>query len=73
MIRARIYDSIYWKEECFALNSASIIDKAIELDYIGGTFANLKPTKFLCLTLKLLQLQPSREIIMEYLRADEFK
>ena len=73
MIRARIYDSPYWKEHCFALNSATLIDRAIALDYIGGTYANQKPTQFLCLALKLLQLQPEREIILEYLRADEFK
>ncbi|KAM0754574.1 PRP38-domain-containing protein [Meredithblackwellia eburnea MCA 4105] len=73
VIRSRIYDSIYWKEHCFALNSATVIDNAIKLDYIGGTYANQKPTEFLCLVLKLLQLQPEREIILEYLRAEEFK
>ena len=61
------------EEHCFALNSASIIDNAIKLDYIGGTYANQKPTEFMCLVLKLLQLQPEREIILEYLRAEEFK
>lgn len=73
MIRSRIYDALYWKEHCFALNSASFIDNAIALKYIGGTFANTQPTEFLCLVLKLLQLQPEREIVLEYLRADEFK
>jgi pre-mRNA-splicing factor 38A len=73
VIRARVYDCNYWKEHCFALNSASIIDNAIKLKYIGGTFANTQPTEFMCLALKLLQLQPEKEIIMEYLRADEFK
>ncbi|KAL8287091.1 hypothetical protein RQP46_004097 [Phenoliferia psychrophenolica] len=73
VIRARIYDSPYWKEHCFALNSASLIDNAIGLEYIGGTYANQKPTEFMCLVLKLLQLQPEREIILEYLRAEEFK
>jgi pre-mRNA-splicing factor 38A len=36
-------------------------------------YGNQKPTEFLCLTLKLLQLQPEKEILMEYLLAEEFK
>lgn len=45
------------------------------LTYIGGTYSLTKPTPFLCLLFKLLQLQPSREIVLEYLRpgGDEFK
>ncbi|KAM0788490.1 hypothetical protein ACM66B_001622 [Microbotryomycetes sp. NB124-2] len=73
VIRARVYESIYWKEHCFALNAATLIDNAIKLTYIGGTYANTRPTEFMCLSLKLLQLQPEREIILEYLRAEEFK
>ncbi|BGP23450.1 hypothetical protein JCM10295v2_002346 [Rhodotorula toruloides] len=73
VIRKRVYDTLYWKEHCFALNSATIIDRAVELKYIGGTYANTRPTEFMCLVLKLLQLQPEREIVLEYLRAEEFK
>jgi pre-mRNA-splicing factor 38A len=61
------------KEHCFALTAETLIDKAVELKYIGGTYGNTRPTEFLCLALKLLQLQPGREIILEYLRAEEFK
>jgi pre-mRNA-splicing factor 38A len=54
--------------------AASIIDKAIELRTIGGVYGgNQKPTDFLCLLLKLLQIQPEKEILLEYLQADEFK
>ncbi|BGP14316.1 hypothetical protein JCM10213_004443 [Rhodosporidiobolus nylandii] len=73
VIRQRVYDTMYWKEHCFALNSATIIDRAVELSAVGGTYANTRPTEFMCLVLKLLQLQPEREIILEYLRAEEFK
>ncbi|GAA5957185.1 hypothetical protein JCM3765_005432 [Sporobolomyces pararoseus] len=73
VIRQRVYDTLYWKEHCFALDAASIIDKAVELNHVGGTYANTRPTEFMCLVLKLLQLQPEREIILEYLRAEEFK
>ncbi|KAJ8481422.1 hypothetical protein ONZ51_g5998 [Trametes cubensis] len=73
VIRNRIYESAYWKEHCFALTAETIIDKAIELKAIGGVYGNQKPTEFLCLLLKLLQIQPEKEILLEYLQADEFK
>ncbi|GAA5914466.1 PRP38 family protein [Sporobolomyces salmoneus] len=73
VIRQRVYDTLYWKEHCFALDAASVIDKAVELNHVGGTYANTRPTEFMCLVLKLLQLQPEREIVLEYLRAEEFK
>ncbi|ESK96826.1 pre-mrna-splicing factor 38a [Moniliophthora roreri MCA 2997] len=73
VIRNRIYESSYWKEHCFALTAESLIDKAIELKCIGGVYGNQRPTEFLCLLLKLLQIQPEKEILIEYLQADEFK
>ncbi|PPQ63173.1 hypothetical protein CVT24_005718 [Panaeolus cyanescens] len=73
VIRNRIYESTYWKEHCFALTAESLIDKAIEVKYIGGVYGNQRPTEFICLLLKLLQIQPEKEILVEYLRADEFK
>ena len=36
-------------------------------------YGNNKPTEFICLLLKLLQIQPEKEILLEYLQADEFK
>ena len=60
ILRDRIYNSTYWKRDCFALTAETVVDRAVELDYIGGTYGgNGKPTPFLCLILKLLQLQPS--------------
>ena len=53
--------------------AASLIDKALELKCIGGVYGNQRPTEFLCLLLKLLQIQPDKEILIEYLQADEFK
>jgi pre-mRNA-splicing factor 38A len=43
------------------------------MKYVGGVYGNQRPTEFLCLLLKLLQVQPEKEILVEYLRADEFK
>jgi len=50
-----------------------LIDKAIELRCIGGVYGNQRPTEFMCLLLKLLQIQPEKEILIEYLQANEFK
>ncbi|KAH6918807.1 PRP38 family-domain-containing protein [Coprinopsis sp. MPI-PUGE-AT-0042] len=73
VIRNRIYESLFWKEHCFALTAETLIDKAIESKYIGGVYGNQRPTEFVCLLLKLLQIQPEKEILIEYLRAEEFK
>jgi pre-mRNA-splicing factor 38A len=67
-VRDRITDSYYWKEQCFGLNAATLCDRAAELTALGGTYGVAeKPTPFLCLAFKLLQLNPEREIILEYL------
>ncbi|XP_004348268.2 pre-mRNA-splicing factor 38A [Capsaspora owczarzaki ATCC 30864] len=74
ILRERIVEDAYWKEHCFALTAESVIDKAVELAYVGGTFGqHVKPSPFLCLTLKLLQLQPSHDIIMTYIENTDFK
>jgi len=75
-VRDRIVDSYYWKEQCFGLNAATLLDRAVELTFIGGTYGVAqKPTPFLCLAFKLLQITPDKEIIMFYLEqgGEEFK
>lgn len=74
IIRTRIYDSRYWKEDCFALSAELIVEKAIEMRYIGGVYSgNIKPTPFLCLILKMLQIQPEKDIIIEFIRQEDSK
>lgn len=74
IIRAKIYACAYYKESCFALNAKTIIDKAVELKSIGGTFGgSRKPTPFLCLLLKLLQINPDKEIIRKYIEQEDYK
>ncbi|KAJ3353706.1 hypothetical protein HDU83_006423 [Entophlyctis luteolus] len=73
IIRSRIFDSLYWKEHCFGLSAESIVDKAIDLKYVGGQYGNQKPTEFLCLILRLLQLQPDKSIIAVYLQNEDHK
>jgi pre-mRNA-splicing factor 38A len=73
-VRERITESYYWKEQCFGLNAATLCDRAADLKFIGGTTGITgKPTPFLCLAFKLLQLVPEKAIILEYLnfKADD--
>jgi pre-mRNA-splicing factor 38A len=70
--RQKIYDSRYWKEECFGLNAVNVVEKAAALKAVGGCYgANQKPTHFLCLLLKLLQIQPDESIIQEILLLED--
>jgi pre-mRNA-splicing factor 38A len=74
IIRSRIYDSQFWKESCFALTAELMVDKAMELRFIGGVYGgNIKPTPFICLVLKFLQIQPEKDIVIEFIKNEEFK
>jgi pre-mRNA-splicing factor 38A len=67
--RQRIYDSRYWKEECFGLTTAHVLEKAAVLSSMGGW-----PHHLLCLLLKLLQLHPEHEMIRRaFCDQNEFK
>lgn len=71
--RERIFESIYWKENCFGLDTEGLMVLAAKLDHVGGTFSNQKPTPFLCLTLRLLQLQPEEDVLLEFISQEDFK
>ncbi|CAM9356083.1 unnamed protein product, partial [Chrysoparadoxa australica] len=72
--RNKIYGNRYWKEHCFGLTAETLVDKAIEIKYLGGVYGGIaKPTEFLCLVLKTLQLQPEKDIILEYIKNEDFK
>lgn len=74
IVRVKIYNDAYWKEFCFGLTTESVIDQAAKLDYVGGTYGGRRrPAKFLCLFLKLLQIQPDEDVVLEYIRQPELK
>jgi pre-mRNA-splicing factor 38A len=76
-VRERIVDSYFYKEQCFGVNEADIVDRVVAyVDFIGGTYGSTqKPSPFLCLAFKLLQLAPSDEILKEYIEygGEKFK
>eukprot|EP01130_Rhizamoeba_saxonica_P000787 TRINITY_DN10701_c0_g1_i1.p1 TRINITY_DN10701_c0_g1~~TRINITY_DN10701_c0_g1_i1.p1 ORF type:complete len:431 (-),score=84.28 TRINITY_DN10701_c0_g1_i1:15-1286(-) len=72
IVRSRIFASPYWNEECHDLTIETIIDKAMDLKALGGTYGgNKKASPFLCLLLKMLQLQPEKEITVEFINNEE--
>jgi pre-mRNA-splicing factor 38A len=72
--RIRIRECRYWKEHCFGLNAERLVDKAIDLRCIGSMAGdNNRPTPFICLLFKMLQLMPNLEIISEFIHNEEFK
>ena len=74
ILRNRVFNCYYWKDKCFGLTSETIIDKALELKYIGGmNHSSNQPTDFICLFIKMLQLNPSEEIVDEYLSDPDLK
>ncbi|KAK1279260.1 hypothetical protein QJS04_geneDACA004507 [Acorus gramineus] len=74
IVRSKIYQNTYWKEQCFGLTAETLVDKAMELDHLGGTFGgNRRPTPFICLVMKMLQIQPDKEIIVEFIKNDDYK
>ncbi|KAH7649781.1 putative PRP38 pre-mRNA splicing factor family member [Cryptosporidium bovis] len=74
IMRDKVFSCFYWKSECFGLDSVTIMDKAVVLDYVGTTYGGeRKATPFLCLIVKLLQIKPSIEILREYINNPKFK
>ena len=60
---------------CLRVSVAELlVDKAMELDSVGGVYgANVQPSNFLCLVLKMLQIQPSKDIIIEFIKNPDYK
>lgn len=51
-----------------------LVDRAMELDHVGGHYSsNIKPTPFICLVLKMLQIQPSKDIVIEFIKNPDYK
>ncbi|CAL4074717.1 unnamed protein product, partial [Meganyctiphanes norvegica] len=75
-VHSKAYSSFIFQyfELKFLQPTELLVDKAMELRAIGGVYGgNIKPTPFLCLILKMLQIQPEKDIIIEFIKQDEFK
>eukprot|EP01064_Diplonema_japonicum_P023783 TRINITY_DN34205_c0_g1_i1.p1 TRINITY_DN34205_c0_g1~~TRINITY_DN34205_c0_g1_i1.p1 ORF type:complete len:235 (+),score=64.31 TRINITY_DN34205_c0_g1_i1:49-753(+) len=74
IVKTRIYNNMYWKEHCFGLSAEGVIERGVKLNCVGGSYGDSRrPTKFLCLVLKMLQMQPDLEMVMEFIKQGDFK
>ena len=62
--RHSIYQSVFWNQYCFGVNLVTLIDRVQNLKGVGGVYGMFRePSNFICLFLKLLELEPSKEVI----------
>lgn len=58
VVREKVYNSPYWKANCFGIAADSLVDEATKLTHVGGLYGGAsRPTAFLCLLVKLLQVR----------------
>jgi len=70
----KITSSAFWTEELFGINLERFIDKAIELKYVGGCLnVHDRPSKFLCLLLKMIQMQPEESLVISIIKNANYK
>lgn len=77
IIRHRIQDSLFYKQYLFSANELSIVPVIVsQVKYIGGTDSSGRPSPFFCCLLRILELEPSTDILQLYLNQNgynEFK
>ena len=65
--RSAIYNSSYWRRSLFGCTLSALIAEASALRAVGSTAGTFgRPTRFLCLLLKLHQLRPSAETLYDF-------
>ena len=66
--RQKIYNSVFYQQYCFGVNLVTFVDRAQLLKGVGGIYGTYKqPSNFICLFLKLLELEPSNNVIEHFL------
>ncbi|KAM5574610.1 hypothetical protein ABKV19_013848 [Rosa sericea] len=71
-VRQKVFQSTYWKDQCFMVRGDELVDRAVGLDHIGGLFGiDRNPTPFLCLLLKMLQIQPEKHFVIDFIQTSE--
>ncbi|CAK9435603.1 uncharacterized protein LODBEIA_P03300 [Lodderomyces beijingensis] len=73
IIRHRIQDSIFYKQHLYLTNEATILKVITEhVKYIGGVDSSGRPSPFLQCLFRMLELDPSKEIMEVYLHQLKF-
>lgn len=77
IIRHRIQDSIFYKQYLYLTNELTILPVIVNhVKYISGTDSMGRPSPFICSLLRLLELEPLKEIIsicLNQMGYNEFK
>lgn len=77
IVRHRVQDSLFYKQHLHLTNEKSLLQVIVDhVKYIGGTDSSNRPSPFLCCLVRLLELEPSEEIVELYLTQNgynEFK
>ncbi|RLV96198.1 Pre-mRNA-splicing factor 38 [Spathaspora sp. JA1] len=77
IIRHRIQDSIFYKQYLYLSNEATLLPIITEhVQYISGMDSSGRPSPFICCLLRMLELEPSSDMIDTYLTQlgfNEFK
>lgn len=78
IIRQRITEGVFYKQYLYGTNEATILPiMTAHIDYVGGTDSQGKPSPFLCCIYRLLEIEPSEEILLQVyldqLGSKEFK
>lgn len=72
--RNAVYESMFWNRSCFGVTVADVVHLTVGLRYVGGSDSvSRRPSSFLCLLLKLLQLSPDFDEISVFLKQPHFK
>ncbi len=76
ILRERILYSLYWQQPCVTLNLMTLLDEVVFNVKLIGTYSDagkVRPTRFICIILRLLQIQPTFDIIAYLLQQNDFK
>lgn len=58
----------------FLFPAELLVDKGVKLTTIGGVCGgNIRPTPFICLILKMLQICPEKDIVVEFIKHEKYK
>lgn len=74
IVRHRILDSLFYKQYLHLTNELTILPVIVQhINFLAGTDAMGRPSPFICCLLRLLELEPSEEVVRMCLDQSQFK
>lgn len=73
IVRHRVQDSLFYKQYLHLTNEQTILNVIVDhVQFVGGTDSNNRPSPFLCCLVRLLEIEPSSDIVELYLTQNGF-